>query len=103
MCQIQSSSTGAYPDCRRVRRMTMHTYTTPTSPQAPIAIAALDNVGHGAATIDASSRTNAKWRIVGVPKASIVSLELGRLVSATSAITTNCSPVSAAAEDPTIT
>jgi hypothetical protein len=50
------------------------------------------------------SRTAPKWTIVGVAKAPMVSGFVSRRrSSATSAMTTNWSPVSAAPEDPTIT
>ena len=44
-----------------------------------------------------------KCTIVGVPNASTSRIERCRSESAMSAMTTNCRPVSAAADDPTMT
>jgi hypothetical protein len=44
-----------------------------------------------------------KCTIVGVPNALTVSLLPLRCASATSAMTTNCNPVSAAPDEPTMT
>jgi hypothetical protein len=83
--------------------MTIPPYTIPAIPQEPIARPTLETACHGALRTAESRSTAQKWTIVGVPNASISRDELARRDSATSAITTNCSPVSAAADDPMIT
>src|SRR5688572_31953108 len=101
-CQSQSSNTGTYSVCRRVRLATITTYTTPTKPQTPRPSAGLHSACHGALTIAETSRAPQKWTIVGVPNARVVET-LNAFTSEPRTITTNCRPVSAAAEEPTMT
>ncbi|TMA23324.1 MAG: hypothetical protein E6J85_02340 [Deltaproteobacteria bacterium] len=76
----------------------------PATPHSPIAQRAVASTCHGALMIAATSKLAQKCTTLGVPKAETSSVPL---VSSGSApitlMTTNCRPVSAAAEDPTIT
>ena len=75
----------------------------PPAPHPPAVRPACQSAGHGDMTIADVRSAIAKCTTVGVLNAEIVcSLAVCRM-SLTSAITTNCRPVSAAAEEPTIT
>ena len=102
-CHSQSSSTGAYAVCRRARLNTMSAYPIPAAPQVPMASAALETTCHGMLKRAEINRAAQKWTTVGVPKAPTVSARRPAAVSAPSAITTNCRPVSAAPEEPMMT
>jgi len=71
-----------------------------TDPAQPDRPAHRPSACQGALTIAATSSVTQKWTTVGVPNAPISSggVELVR-VCPTTLITTNCRPVSAAAED----
>src|SRR6266536_467844 len=103
MYQNQSSRSGVYPVCHRACRITFRTYAMPATPQIPKHHAALDEACHGALVIPETSRTAQKCTIVGVPNARISSMLRVPSASAISAITTNCNPVKAPADEPTIT
>ena len=81
----------------------MAVYSRPPSPVAASASAGEARVRHGALRSDAVSSARQKCTTVGVPNALIVSFEPRGRTSFTSAMTTNCNPVSAAADEPTIT
>src|SRR5437867_11690709 len=102
-CQTQSATTAAYSVCRRACLITVTTYATPTTPQAPRPNAALESACHGALSIADISSTAQKCTIVGVANARAVVTSRSAFKSAASTITTNCRPVSAADEEPTIT
>jgi len=68
-----------------------------------MARAALESALQGALRTADTNRTEQKCTTVGVPNAEIVRWLLRTPPSATSAMTTNWSPVSAAADDPTMT
>jgi hypothetical protein len=57
---------------------------------------------HGALSSAAMSSTAQKWRMVGVPKAAISVEPLFTEESAIRVTTTNCRPVSAPADEPTM-
>ena len=78
-------------------------YTIPATPEALRSRPALETPRHGTLRIAAMSRTAQKWTTVGVPNAPTVSGARVERASAPRTITTNCSPVSAAADEPTIT
>jgi hypothetical protein len=59
--------------------------------------------GQGVLMIAEMSNAPAKWTTVGVAKALIVLSVVRRRMPATSVITTNWTPMSAAPDDPTIT
>src|SRR5438128_2393186 len=75
-------------------------YKNPAPAQAPTANESRDNPYHGALMIADISSTPPKCTMVGVLNASISRVVALRLDSAISAITTNCKPVSAAADEP---
>ena len=89
--------------CLAAVRTTRTAYASPKSPQAASAAPAFETAVHGALTIADTSSTAQKCTMVGVPKARIVAGPVGLLPSDMRVITTNCRPVSAAAEEPTIT
>src|SRR5882724_2814982 len=101
--QSQSSPTGLYPVWRRARITTKTPYTTPATPQTPSANATFDSECQGALRIADTSSTAQKCTIVGVPNALISLAVLCFRDSAMRAITTNCNPVNAAPEEPTMT
>ena len=59
--------------------------------------------GQGALMIAEISRQTQKWTTVGVPNARMPRWSLFTFDSEISVITTNCRPVKAPAEEPTIT
>jgi len=73
------------------------------APQVPAVRLTCQIAGHGAVTIAEMSSATAKWTTVGELNAEIVCSLAGCRVSFTSAITTNCKPVRAAAAEPTMT
>ena len=83
--------------------MTRSPYKTPRSPPTPSTSAALESEGQGALRIAETSRTAQKWTMVGVAKARVAGAPPSAPTSAPRTITTNCRPVRAAAEDPTMT
>src|SRR5947207_14135425 len=83
--------------------MTTITYTIPATPQAPNTSPALDKACHGALNTAEMNKTAQKCTTVGVPKARTSSMLAAASASEISAITANCKPVNAPAEEPTIT
>ena len=81
----------------------MAVYAIPTTPKTPSARAALASECQGALSVAATSRAAQKCTIVGVPKAASSVDPVRMLESATSAMTTNWRPVSAAPDEPTMT
>ncbi|TMA19762.1 MAG: hypothetical protein E6J88_17990 [Deltaproteobacteria bacterium] len=69
----------------------------------PSAAAAFEISRQGTLRIDAKTRTEQKCTTVGVPKARTSALPAFPVSTPISVITTNCRPVSAAAEEPTMT
>src|SRR5438034_8144003 len=78
--------------------MTTNMYTMPPTPRAPRASPAFETARQGTLRIAEMSRTAQKWTTVGVPKAPTSGLRIER-ASAPRTTTTNCRPVSAAAEE----
>jgi hypothetical protein len=82
----------------------MAVYMTPAAPRTARAIATGLIPCQGALKMAATSNTDPKWTIVGVANAlpaRSASLVTGK--SAMRVITTNCNPINAPAEDPTMT
>jgi len=99
----QSPNSGLYVVCTLILLATMMIYTTPLMPMRPT-IAATDAAScHGAHRTAARSNTAPKWTIVGVANAGPASAARGGDLSAMSVMTTNCNPVSAPADEPTMT
>jgi hypothetical protein len=78
-------------------------YALPSTPAVAMIADAVTTPRQGALRIAAFRSTAQKWTMVGVPKARVVMEVAGASISAPSTITTNCRPVSAAADEPTIT
>ena len=78
-------------------------YTIPANPHAPTVYPALESERHGALRIAAVNSTAQKCTMVGVANARVIRESLTAFLSAASAITTNCKPVRAPAEEPMIT
>ena len=72
-------------------------------PQITSATATATGDGHGALMIAEMIKALTRCATVGVPKAWIVAAVASFRMLLTSATTTNCSPMSAAADDPSMT
>jgi hypothetical protein len=82
----------------------MMEYANPVSPSGPLGTAATPTLLHGALGTAESKTTVPKWTMVGVANASPACAAPGlRGKLATRAITTNCNPIRAPADEPTIT
>jgi len=80
--------------------MTTAMYTIPATPTAASESPACETARHGTLRIADMSNTAQKWTTVGCQSAYLRPIERA---SAPSTTTTNCRPVSAAADEPMIT
>src|SRR5688572_30304191 len=105
VCQIQSEAKGWYSLCLRARTITTEVYRSPASPAIRSVHAAPEREVQGALKTAAISRAAQKWTTVGVANAPIDRGPVGILCAASAimVITTNWSPVSTAADEPTMT
>src|SRR6185437_181737 len=103
MYQSQSSITGRYPTWRRAWTITLAAKPRPIRPQTTRAIETPSNDGQGALMIAETSSAPPRWTTVGVPNALMVPEVVRVRVSLISAMTTNCNPMSAAPDEPTMT
>src|SRR5947207_12959535 len=103
-CHSQSSPTGAYAFTLRMRRMTRTEYPRPPMPTVPTEMETVAGVWCGELRMAAISSTRQKCTTVGLANASTpVSGAVLALDSLVSVMTTNINPVTAPADDPTIT
>jgi len=78
-------------------------YTSPPTPQIPRATESGPSAGHGALMIADTSRANVRCTTVGVPNALSDAAVARWRLSARRVMTTNCRPMSAPPDDPTMT
>src|SRR5215470_12946025 len=91
----QSSNSGLYAPCVRMRRATSTQYATPPRPTRPQTIAKALVACQGTRRTADKKSTTLKWTIVGVANAGPAWSACAGGLAATSVITTNCNPISA--------